>query len=105
MSKFFPGCPVRILYSYGWPELKGSTGRIVDAGDITHGPWAGNPGWRVAPDIWGTYHAPRPGTHGASNFCPTESQLEPVIPQGAAPSELTFTELMDRCKAGEVECV
>ena len=30
---------------------------------------------------------------------------EPVIPEGAAPSELSYTELMDRLKAGEVECV
>ena len=29
----------------------------------------------------------------------------PILPSGAAPSEYTYTELMDRLKAGEVERV
>lgn len=36
---------------------------------------------------------------------PLADQLSPIIPEGAAPSELSYTELMDRLKAGEVECV
>lgn len=30
-----------------------------------------------------------------------EHQLEPILPSGHRPSEYTFTELMDRCRAGE----
>lgn len=29
----------------------------------------------------------------------------PIIPEGHRASEYSFTELMDRCRAGEVECV
>lgn len=39
-----------------------------------------------------------------SHAWPTADQLEPYIPDGG-PSELSYTELMDRLKAGEVECV
>jgi hypothetical protein len=33
------------------------------------------------------------------------SELEPVIPSGHRSGDYSYTELMDRCRAGEVECV
>lgn len=43
---------------------------------------------------------------GEPFFCGwAASQLTPIIPDGHRPSEYTLTELLDRLKAGEVECV
>lgn len=95
MSKFFVGQRVRILYSNCWPELAGSEGRIIGfeaprAGiDDPHGEVG------VAPDMWGSSLAPWPGLNGGSWFYPNTSQLEPILPEGSAPSEFTFQQLMD----------
>lgn len=51
--------------------------------------------WRVAPDQWDSYVAPHLGTNGGRNFGPNEDQLEPILPEGAAPSVYTFQQLMD----------
>lgn len=104
MAKLFVGCRVRILYSRNWPSLAGQEGRIV--GESVFSPssiHAGLPGWSTAPDSWGTPLAPYPGTHGAGEFCALDSQLEPILPEGAAPSEYSYEELMGSLKQMETE--
>lgn len=95
MSKFFVGQRVRILYSNNWPELAGGEGRIVrflapTAVDDSHGEV------EVSPDAWGSSSAPHPGLNGDGGwFFPNASQLEPILPEGSAPSDFTFQQLMD----------
>ncbi len=93
MSKFFVGQRVRILWSMGWPELKGSEGSIVSR--CPDGGIRGNSQWWVAPNQWGSHVAPHLGTGGGIKFGPNESQLEPILPEGSAPSVYTFQQLMD----------
>src|SRR5690606_20710857 len=101
MAKLFVGCRVRILWSNSWPELAGEEGRIIGC-DMTNalGP---DCEWEVAPDCWGTSLAPRLGIRGAGRFAPSSSQLEPILPEGAAPSEYSYEELMDNLKQMETE--
>lgn len=93
MSKFFVGQRVRILYSDGWPELAGSEGVISSV--CPNRGINGRSQWRVAPMQWGSHEAPYPSPLGARNFAPNEDQLEPILPEGSAPSEFTFQQLMD----------
>ena len=76
MTVFRVGQRVRIKWSFGWPELAGETGTIVqrtrDAGI------RGISEWNVAPDIWGTHIAPRAAPNGAEWFGPNSDQLEPL---------------------------
>ena len=83
MKNLFAGQRVRILWSTAWPELAGKEGRIL-ARD-TDGGIDGTSEWRVAPDIWGSELAPREGTSGGQRFAPSSEQLEPILPEGAAP--------------------
>lgn len=76
MSRFFVGQRVRIKWSGGWPELAGEVGTIVMPTE--DGGMTGSSEWNVAPDVWGTYVAPRPGSHGGTWFGPNSSQLEPL---------------------------
>lgn len=86
MSRFYVGQRVRIKWSKHWPELGGQEGRIVGR-PMTRGSEGGSD-WRVAPDCWGTESAPRPGLYGRIGyFAPGSDQLEPIQPEGAAPSE------------------
>lgn len=95
MSKFFVGCPVRIIYSHNWPELAGKTGRIVGTGTYRYSPTnearglIGKDGWYVAPDVWGTDRAPAKAGDGAyitTRFLAMEDQLEPIVPEGMRPT-------------------
>lgn len=76
MAKFHIGQRVRILWSDGWPELAGESGKILapsqDRG-VT-----GKSEWIVAPDCWGQERAPRVGENGAIRFGPNSAQLEPL---------------------------
>jgi hypothetical protein len=95
MAKFFVGQRVRILRSENWPELAGSEGRVV--GFISEAD-IGDPRCevRVAPDEWGSERCPmRLGRNGARRFAPPSSNLEPILPEGSAPSGFTFQQLMD----------
>lgn len=88
------GQRVRILYSNNWPELAGGEGRIVRflaprAIDDFRGEV------EVSPDAWGSSSAPHPGLRDGAWFFPSTSQLEPILPEGSAPSEFTFQQLMD----------
>lgn len=81
MTKFFVGQRVRILYSYGWPELKNQEGRVEQLGIMaTVGANAGKPAIVVAPDIWGSSLAPYLGSHGGRQLGCQEYQLEPILP-------------------------
>ena len=76
MTVFRVGQRVRIKWSDGWPELAGQTGAIVGV-SRTSGRY-GDSEWHVAPDVWGTYVAPRPAMSGSTLFAPNSSQLEPL---------------------------
>lgn len=96
MKRLFIGQRVRILWSEGWPELAGQEGVIVGTPmTITSGStkYKGREGWPVAPKAWGSHNAPRVGNRGGLIFAPISDQLEPIVPEGAAPSE--FTTLAD----------
>jgi hypothetical protein len=97
MSKFRIGMRVRVRYSenaarYG--DASGKEGLIWQEVNNEHGH-----GWAVHVDGWSPY---RPS--GYPHWF-LDRQLEPIQPSGAAPSDYSFTELMDRCRAGGVECV
>lgn len=92
MTRFYVGQRVRILWSTGWPELAGQEGRIVD-----RSPSPGCTGiseWVVAPDCWGTADAPRRAPNGGTFFAPSSRQLEPILPEGHRPAELSVEELL-----------
>ncbi len=93
MSKFFVGQRVRILWSKGWPELAGEEGVVV--GVAKDRGIYGVSEWVVSPCCWGTANAPREGKGGGCHFAPSSDQLEPILPEGAAPSVYTFQQLMD----------
>ena len=103
MAKFFVGQRVRIVYSIGWPELRGKEGHVVGRELIDTGVHAGMEGYSVAPDVWGSTRAPVLGAHGCTDFCACADQLQPILPSGAAPSEYSLTELLDECRSGRVE--
>lgn len=84
MARFYVGQRVRVKWSFGWPELAGEEGVIVQPRIVDNpaSPHFGRHGWRVAPDCWGTPRAPRIGVGGGGFFCPIEDQLEPLQPEG-----------------------
>ena len=92
MSKFFIGCPVRIIYSVAFPELVGKTGRIVGAGTYpaternNAAGDAGKQGWDVKPDMWESNWCPYPVDGGKVRFMAKEDQLEPIVPEGMKPT-------------------
>lgn len=98
MSRFFVGQRVRILWSLGWPELAGQEGRIV-----ARSPTPGierRSEWLVAPDCWGTFIAPVRAPSGGKRFGPCSDQLEPILPEGHAPSEFaSLRDLLDALEA------
>lgn len=96
MAKFFVGQRVRILYSDGWPELRGQEGKIVGP---SSGGVSGQSNWIVAPKSWGSEWAPCPGrNHGALKFGPNNDQLEPILPEGAQPCGMSYEEMMQEFK-------
>lgn len=98
MSRFFVGQRVRIKWSLNWPEIAGDEGRILGVS-----PDRGVEGlsdWEVSVDRWRGAIAPSPGMNGATKFCPSSGQLEPILPEGHQPSE--FTTLQDLLASLEV---
>lgn len=101
MPKFFVGQRVRILYSLGWPELKGKEGRVAlcNAENTNEkSPTFGKLGYEVAPDVWGTQYAPRPSSSGGAIFTPLGEQLEPILPEGHKAGDFSYEELLDHLK-------
>jgi hypothetical protein len=88
MSKFFVGCPVRIIYSIAFPELVGKTGRIIGVGTYTDNPSnrergaVGKAGWSVKPDDWESDLCPRLINDKRTRFLAMEDQLDPIVPEG-----------------------
>ncbi|OBU59202.1 hypothetical protein [Stenotrophomonas maltophilia] len=81
MSKFFVGQRVRIKVSPEFPHLVGAEAKIIGDGFYADEPiWdiraAGEDDWYVEKDD-------------------AEEVLEPILPEGSAPSEYTFQQLMD----------
>lgn len=98
MPKFFVGQRVRILYSYGWPELNGKEGRVALCNaEISNekSPAFGKLGYEVAPDAWGTVFAPRASSSGGSIFTPLGEQLEPILPEGHKAGDFSYEELLE----------
>lgn len=90
MARFFVGQRVRIKWSDTWPELSGQEGRVESVGAvITGGTKRGTPGVVVAPDCWGSSLSPWPVHGGLNRFCPTQEQLEPILPDGHRASDFT----------------
>jgi hypothetical protein len=89
MSQFRVGQRVRIARDLcgDTPELVGLESVVVGIGTIDLGD-----GFEIELAIT-----------DESAFHPDE--LEPVVPSGHRTGDYTFRELMDRLKAGEVECV
>lgn len=89
MSKFFVGQRVRIVGSGSFPQVIGSECRITALDQESLGISDGviNKGM-VQVDI------PPPGYPGM-HLCVKPAWLEPILPEGSAPSEFTFQQLMD----------
>lgn len=98
MAKFFVGQMVKLVNSR-IPENIGSEGRIValgfwEMGDLLPN---GRPLVSGSADLlvdWGSIKRTMNG--GLDRVAPVESaRVEPILPEGAQPSEFSFTELMD----------
>lgn len=81
MSKFFVGQMVRLVKAYH-PENQGLEGRIVAMFDERE---SCIPGWPINCVV----------DAGASGDADHTDRLEPILPEGSAPSEYTFQQLMD----------
>jgi hypothetical protein len=89
MSRFFVGQRVRVVRSDFYPQFVGREAVITEGLHACIKRSTGMTYYCYTVDL-------DPG------FGPTADQLEPILPSGHRPSEYTFTELMDRCRAGEV---
>lgn len=90
MKKLFVGCRVRIA--------------ACDQAQTVAGKFVGMEGRITSNDVESIDGA-NYEVSCAPGFGFFAHELEPIQPSGHRPSEYTFTELMDRCRAGEVECV
>lgn len=84
MSRFFVGQRVRIVgleYSGPSPHPKGLEGRIVEYGEMWP-PSGISYDWSVTTDC-------------GRSFLANSDELEPILPEGAAPSKYTFQQLME----------
>ena len=99
MKRLFVGCRVRILWSHCWPELAGTEGRIIAKGDGTSATYGEVPrDWWVHPDAWpASTPSPRSSVSGKIHrgFAPCSDQLEPILPDGATASTMSFQSLME----------
>lgn len=91
MSKFFVGQRVRLVRSVSGIVPIGSEGIVYSIGVVDCGggdfgdclvKYPGYPSGFVVDDCW------------AADF----DQLEPILPEGSAPSEFTFQQLMDNLR-------
>lgn len=94
MKRLFIGCRVRILWSTYWPWLAGTEGVIVATAPNmpSRTGWLGD--WTVVPDGWGGPEAVSKDGQ-VYTFNPTSEQLEPILPEGHQPSELSYEELLE----------
>jgi hypothetical protein len=97
MSRFFVGQRVRVVANSS--PRHGCEARILGRSFSHHLRFGLGYYWDCNVDGWGERDSDGLG------FAYADDQLEPIQPSGAAPSSYSYTELMDRLKAGEVECV
>jgi hypothetical protein len=84
MAKFFVGQRVKIVGATISKRLIGTETRIVG---FTNCAWNGieyYSGWET-----------QAITDDGAKFVAMDGQLEPILPEGAQPSEFSFTEIMD----------
>lgn len=93
MSKFFVGQRVRHRYSCTGRVPAGAEGSVAEI-DPGHETLDGVGDCRV---LWDGLDA--------TNLWSVFDQLEPILPSGHRSGDYSYPELMDRLKAGEVECV
>lgn len=89
MSKFFVGQRVRVVRTLNPILTPGLEATIIAVGKFN----GAYPGGEIVPgecklDIW-SIRAPQ------GDWVASFDQLEPILPEGAAPSEFTFQQLMD----------
>jgi hypothetical protein len=96
MSKFFVGQRVRVVAN---SPRRGCEARIVGRSFSHHLRLGLGDYWDCNVDGWGERDSDGIG------FAYTDDQLEPILPSGHRSGDYSYTELMDRLKAGEVECV
>ncbi|HEY5851961.1 MAG TPA: hypothetical protein VIT62_14500 [Lysobacter sp.] len=94
MSKFAVGQRVRVLFAHT-PMGRPHVGCEAVVTEVWNHPERTGYGLDCAPIQW----------DGEGFAAWLDEQLSPVIPEGHQPSEYSFTELMDKCRAGEVEHV
>lgn len=94
MAKFLIGQLVRVawVHSADFAHEVGLEGRVscVKSGCM-------------GPTIYGLNNAPikyRSAADGMHAYGFLEEQLEPILPEGQAPSVYSFQELMDKCREG-----
>lgn len=90
MAKFFVGQRVRVVHSDYAPECIGFEARVV--GPLEHCERSSGEEWDGYPievDGIGTR------SHQGGRLVFPPSYLEPILPEGSAPSEFTFQQLMD----------
>lgn len=104
MSKFFVGCRVRLRYvrEPSFNSLVGTEGTVTGVGTYPPGLYEEDGVTRLRARS-GDYQV-RLDAHKDGSGYFVADQLEPIVPPHEA-SQYSYTELMDRLKAGEVECV
>lgn len=80
MAKFFVGQRVRIVKVYKAKEALGKEATLLR--------WRESGCWEASVDGYGEWF-------NGLWYGFDEDQLEPILPEGAQPSEFSFTELMD----------
>lgn len=92
MSKFFVGCMARVVAAEDSfaKALIGEPVRIVVSGRNFR-----------KEEVWGIDKK----SPGGLTIAFRDFELEPILPSGHRTGDYSYTELMDRLKAGEVECV
>ncbi len=97
MTIFKKGMRVRIVRVSKCQEALGREAVLTGWNDNAHTiSGSGFAGWELEIDGIGPMS-------GGIRYCFPPEYLEPIIPSGHCPSEYSFTELMDKCRAGEVE--
>jgi hypothetical protein len=89
MSKFFVGQRVRIIGAGSFPQIIGCECRITKLDQVSLRIYdGGTDKGMVQVDM------PPPG-YPWMHLCVKPEWLEPILPEGSAPSEYTFQQLMD----------
>lgn len=67
----------------------------MDKTVVVLGPNKGKPAWKIHVNSWGGCRAPRLGNkYGGGWLAALDEQLEPILPEGHSPAEMTTEELL-----------